>query len=132
MANLGKTFADGESIVVEGEAGDCMYIIQKGEAEVFHRRGDSEVALGVLKTGDFFGEMALFESEIRSATVRARGPVSVLTVNRENLFKRISEDPTMAFRLLQKMSARIRNMDHLVSRVLSGDRRDWKSRPDSQ
>ena len=72
-ATLGKPYADGEAIVRQGEVGECMYVIQKGEAEVLFRDGAKEVRLAVLGEGDFFGEMSLFEREVRSATVRARG-----------------------------------------------------------
>ena len=114
---LGKCFKDGEIIYRQGERGDCMYVIQKGKAEVMHRDGDKEFLLGELTDGDFFGEMALFEGETRRATVRAVGDTWVYTLERDSLFRRIDEDPSLAFRLIQQMSYRIRELETKLVRT---------------
>jgi CRP/FNR family cyclic AMP-dependent transcriptional regulator len=115
-SELGKVFADGEVIIRQGDTGDCMYEILDGQVEVFQEREGKEVRLAVLGKGDFFGEMAIFEREVRSATVRAHGQVRVLTVDKRILLRRISEDPSLALRILERMSHRIRRMDdELVS-----------------
>jgi CRP-like cAMP-binding protein len=116
MPELGKVFQDGENIVVQGEVADCMYVIQSGKAAVFHKQDEREVLVGELQKDDFFGEMAIFERECRSATVRAIGEVRVLTVDKKTLLQRISQDPSLAFRMLQKMSNRIRLMNEQYSR----------------
>jgi CRP/FNR family transcriptional regulator len=85
-----------------------MYAIQEGQVAVLREQGGQEVLLMVLGPGEFFGEMAIFERQPRSATVRALSQVRLLTVDKENLLRRITEDPTLAFRLLQHMSAHIR------------------------
>ncbi len=108
---LGKEYQDGDIIVREDETGHCMYEIQEGKVEVVRKKDGQEVKLAVLGKGDFFGEMAIFEREVRSATVRASGKVLALTVDKKTLLTRISADPTLAFRLLEKMSGRIREMD---------------------
>jgi CRP/FNR family cyclic AMP-dependent transcriptional regulator len=115
-SELGKVFADGDVIIRQGDTGDCMYEILDGQVEVFQEREGKEVRLAVLGKGDFFGEMAIFEREVRSATVRAHGQVRVLTVDKRILLRRISEDPSLALRILERMSHRIRRMDdELVS-----------------
>ena len=114
---LGKVYRDGETIVRQGEVGDCMYVIQTGQVEVLQEKNDKEVRLAVLGEGDFFGEMALFEREVRSATVRAFGEVRVLTVDKRTLLRRINEDPSLAFRIVQKMSGRIRELNTEVVRL---------------
>ncbi len=108
---LGKDYFDGDIIVREGETGDCMFEIQEGKVEVIGQKQGKDVRLAVLGKGDFFGEMAIFEREVRSATVRAVGKVRALTIDKRTLLRRISEDPTLAFRLLEKLSRRIRGMD---------------------
>ncbi len=114
---LGKEYQDGNIIIRQGEAGHCMYEIQEGKVEVFREKDGKEVKLAVLGKGDFFGEMAIFERELRSATVRASGKVLALTVDKKTLLTRISADPTLAFRLLEKMSGRIREMDQEIVRL---------------
>jgi CRP/FNR family cyclic AMP-dependent transcriptional regulator len=115
-SELGKNFNDGEVIIRQGDAGDYMYEIMDGQVEILQEREGEEVRLAILEKGDFFGEMAIFEREKRSATVRAHGQVRVLTVDKKILLRRISEDPSLALRILERMSHRIRQMDNeLVS-----------------
>ncbi len=108
---LGKECEGGEIIVQEGEKGDCMYVIQEGEVEVVLVRDDRIVRLAVLGEGDFFGEMAIFEHEVRAATVRALGKVRLLTIDQKTFLRRIQQDPSLAFRIVETMSHRIRHMD---------------------
>jgi flavin-dependent dehydrogenase len=110
-SKLGKLYKSGETIVRQGEKGDCMYVIVSGRAEVIQERDGKEIRLGVMTEGDVFGEMALFNQEVRSATVRALGEVRALTVDKEVFLRRVHEDPSFAFRILQKMSQRIRERD---------------------
>lgn len=106
--SLGKIFKDGEIIFSQGEEGNCMYVIQKGEVEVLIKGEKEEMPIALLKEGDFFGEMAIFEHEVRSATVRAKGEARVLTVDKRNFLRRINEDPSLAFRIVETLSRRIR------------------------
>lgn len=107
---LGSLYASGESVVRQGELGDCMYVIQSGEVEVVQSTAGHEQCLAILKAGDFFGEMSIFERELRSATVRAKGEARVLKVDKRTLLRRMKEDPLLAFNLLQTMSRRIRKL----------------------
>lgn len=108
---LGKVYEPGQAVVRQGEMGDCMYVIQSGKLEVVKEEGGIEVRVGVLHAGDFFGEMSLFEREVRAATVRALGSVRVLTVDRKTLMRRIHEDPSLALNLLGTICQRIRRLD---------------------
>ena len=108
---LGKQYQNGEVIVAQGEAGDCMYVIQDGQVEVTQKQGDGEARLVVMGPGEFFGEMALFEREVRSATVRALGPARVLTIDKRTFLARVHEDPSLAYRILQTLSSRIRKLN---------------------
>lgn len=116
-SELGKVFNDGEAIIRQGDVGDFMYEILDGQVEVLQEKDGEEVLLAVLGKGDFFGEMAIFEREKRSATIRARGQVRVLTVDKKILLRRISEDPSLALRILGRMSHRIREMDKELVRL---------------
>ena len=67
-----------------------------------------------LEEGEFFGEMSLFDNNPRSATVKAIGDIKLLEINQKNLLKKISKDPSLAFRILEKMSQRIRITDEKI------------------
>ena len=114
LDSMGKVFRDGECIVQQGELGDCMYVIQSGSVEVIRRAGNQEFSLAVLGEGDFFGEMALFDREVRSASVRALGEVWVLTLEKRSFLRHVRRDPSLAFRILEKMAHRIRTLDSKV------------------
>ena len=114
---LGRQYGAGETIVREGEPGDCLYVIQSGEVEVIRERDGAQVQLAVLRESDFFGEGSLFDREKRSATVRALGEVRVLTVDKKTLLRRIQEDPTLAYRIIETMSHRVRDLDATVTRL---------------
>lgn len=107
---LGKVYEDGEIIVRQGEVGDCMYVIQEGQVEVIAEEGGEEIHLAVRGEGEFFGEMAIFDRDVRSATVRAMGQVRALTVDKKNFLRRIHEDPALAFRIVETMSRRLREL----------------------
>jgi len=114
---LGREYADQEVVCRQGERGDCMYVIQAGRAEVLREEDGAEVVVGELTTGDVFGEMAIFEREPRSATVRVKGQARVLTLDKRAFLRRVHEDPSMAFHILQRMSFRIRTLNQEFSRL---------------
>jgi CRP-like cAMP-binding protein len=114
---LGKIYQDGENIVRQGEIGDCMYVIQEGQVEIISENNGEEVRLAIRGAGDFFGEMAIFERTVRSATVRALGPARILTIDKKKFLRRIQEDPTLAFRIVEIMSRRIRELSEEVSQL---------------
>lgn len=118
---LGREYKDGEVIIKQGDPGDCLYVVQSGKVEVLQENSGFEIKLAELGKEEFFGEMALFEHEVRSCTVRASGPVRVLTIDKKTLMGRIQSDPSLAFRILEKMSARIRDLDAELTRVKSSE-----------
>lgn len=117
---LGKEYADAEVICRQGERGDFMYMVQAGRAVVTHEDGDAESIVGELEAGDVFGEMAIFDRQPRSATVCAKGSARVLTLDKRAFLRRVHEDPTLAFRILERMSQRIRSLNDEVSRLRRG------------
>ena len=106
--NFGQQYADGEMIIKQGSAGDCLYVIQEGRVEVLIEENGIETRGAELGDKEFFGEMGLFEKEPRSCTVRALGYTKVLTIDKQNFYTTIQKDPSLAFRLLENMSRRLR------------------------
>jgi len=117
---LGREYSDNEVICRQGERGDNMFVIQAGRAHVFREEDEREVQVAELASGDIFGEMAIFERGRRSATVRSVGSSRVLTLDKRSFLRRVHEDPSLAFTLLQKMSHRIRSLDEQLARVKNG------------
>jgi len=116
MAILGKEYKEGEVIFHQGDVGNTMFVIQDGEVEAVAEFNGEEYRLRSMGPNEFFGEMALFEKEVRTATIRAIRPTRVLTVDKKNFLGGIHEDPSLAFRIVETMSHRIRDLtDRLAS-----------------
>ncbi len=112
---FGKIYKDTEIIIKQGEPGDRVYVVQEGLVEIVQETDQGEVQLALRGKGEFLGEMAIFDREPRSATVRALGEARVLTIDKKNFLRRMYEDPSVAYHLLETMSARIRELSAKVS-----------------
>jgi CRP/FNR family cyclic AMP-dependent transcriptional regulator len=117
---LGRLYADGEIICSEGDKGDGMYVIQSGKVKITKKAGPDGLEIAVLGKGEIFGEMALFDRMPRSATATAMGEARVLTVDKKKFFSIVSRDPTMAFKILESLSQRVRRLDDEVARLRAG------------
>jgi CRP-like cAMP-binding protein len=105
------TFADGECLFREGEAGTEMYVIREGAVRITKSVGSRQLELAVLGRGDFFGEMALLEGMPRDASAHAVGQTTVLAIGQGGLLMRIRRDPTFALELLNRLSGRVRELN---------------------
>lgn len=108
---LGRVYSEGEIIFKEGDKGDHMYVIQSGKVKIIKKTVSGNLTIATLGSGDIFGEMALFDRLPRSATATASGDTRILTIDKKKLFQTMSRDPTLAFRILESMSQRIRRLD---------------------
>ena len=106
---LGRTYRTGTVILRQGETGDAMFVIQAGSVELVRETDGHELSIAELSAGEFFGEMALFEQNIR-ITVRALTDVRLITVDRWLLLRKINQDPTLAFRIMNSMAGQINKL----------------------
>jgi len=116
MAGLGREYKAGEIIVQQGDAGNCMFVIQEGEVEALAESDGRQLRLRTMGPNEFFGEMALFEKEVRTATIRAIKTTRILTIDKKNFLGGVHEDPSLSFRILQMMSHRIRDLTDRLAR----------------
>ena len=121
--DLGRLYQDGETILRQGDAGECMYVIQEGQARVLVEQDGKEILVRTAGPGEIIGEMSIFEKEVRCASVRAAGPVRALTVDRRTFLTRVHEDPSLAYRILAMMSRRIRRLDSELAELRRVDAR---------
>jgi CRP-like cAMP-binding protein len=106
MAHLLKEneFAEGSVIVHEGETGNCMYIIFRGEVEITK----GKEMLAILKEKDFFGELSLMDTETRSATVTARTDCVLFRMDQEPFYDLIESRPEVVKGVIKILCKRIR------------------------
>lgn len=107
-----RHFEKGDVIVKEGEIGIAFYIITKGSVEVLKGYGtaDEHVLAARVGTGAFFGEMALFDNQLRSATVRANEPTECLLLTKWDFNAELATNARLAVALLAVLARRIRNI----------------------
>jgi small-conductance mechanosensitive channel/CRP-like cAMP-binding protein len=108
------TFAPGEAIVREGEAGDCLYQLLAGRVEVLKAVGAGrQVAVRQLEPGELFGEMTLLLDAPRSATVRALEECRLLQLDRAALAPVLQGQPELMQRLADQVSRRRQELEQL-------------------
>ncbi len=105
-------FLPGEVIIYEGDFSQDLYILVSGRVRIAKDYGGShERTLALLTQGDFFGEMAIFESAPRSATAVAEEEAELLTLGPEKFKQTIYQKPEMAFAIFRELSARLRRRE---------------------
>ncbi len=107
-----RLFDGGETLVSEGEAGDSLFIIERGAVRVVKQDPEDpgkSVDLAVLEEGAFFGEMSLLTGEPRSATVLAREHCGVLILGKRALAPTLEADPAVVEELGRALAARRRD-----------------------
>lgn len=98
----------GETIFREGDTGDTCYVLKDG-AVILTRdgQGGRTIALAELRTGDMFGELAMFRGERRSATAEAVEPTTAVALLARDVQRLIRSNPDIALELLAAIAERI-------------------------
>jgi CRP-like cAMP-binding protein len=114
---LGRVYSEGEIIFREGDEGERMYVVQSGAVRITKKTVSGELTIATLRSGEIFGEMAVFDKMPRSATAVAAGEARILTIDKKKLLQTISRDPTIVFKMLESMSHRIRKLDEEFAKL---------------
>jgi CRP/FNR family cyclic AMP-dependent transcriptional regulator len=102
-----RTYAEGEEIVTQGDAGVGLYVILSGEAEAVHTRPNGEkVVVNTFGITDFFGELAMLSEEPRTASVIATAETECLILTRWEFIAKFKADSEMAVTILQELAKR--------------------------
>lgn len=112
-----RRFNDADPILFrEGDPGDGMYLLLRGEVEIFKvDRSGAEFLLTVLPEGDFLGEMALLEDKARSASARAKKDVLALFITRADYDNLMRSRPEVISKLFLRMMAAVSERLRLLS-----------------
>jgi len=112
-----RRFEPGQAVFREGDASDTCYVVREGHARAIRTHGDGRtITLATFGPGDIFGELAMFEDELRSATVEAIEPTSVVGVLGPDMRRLMKEHPEIAARLVIALGRRLREMNERLSR----------------
>ncbi len=104
-----KKYQDGEIVFKEGDTAKEMYIIRSGKVKIFRNKEGRQVNLATLGPNDFFGEMALFRDNPRSASAQAVDDTELSAIDKGTFMSFIKEP--IVWTILERMSDRIREVD---------------------
>ncbi len=113
-----RTYPEKRVVFVQGQGTDGLYIINSGMVKVLIMHSDGrEKTLAILNRGDILGEVTLFGSELRSATVETLEPTSFLVISKEDFKLLLYSIPDLSIRVIELLSARLRRANHQIEEL---------------
>ena len=115
------SFDLGDVIIHEGEQDGRFFILLKGNVNIFKSYGSrKQRLLRTLPPHSYFGEMALFDNQVRSATVVAGEDIKTLCLGKLNLYNEIKKYPQLAIDLMQMLNRRLLALEKAVIKTIGG------------
>jgi len=109
-------FEAGTKLFQEGDASQDLYIIQQGVVKIYKTTDGKEIPLGIVRTGQFVGEMSFLDGQPRSATAEAATFVKALKITKEDMDKVLKTLPAWMMTLISSIAARVRQVDEIIKR----------------
>lgn len=117
-----RTYPKHDFIVREGDPGSTFFFLVSGSVSVCRIMPDGrEMILAILKDGDFFGEMAMFDSSLRSASIKTLTDVEVGAIRYSDFLVLLDENPRIGRSLAIALSERLRAANALIAATTSQD-----------
>ncbi len=115
-----RSYRKGQVILREGDEGDSLFVIVSGRVRIYTFSADGhELSYGIFGDGDFFGEMALLTGDPRSANAEAMEWTEVLVLRRSAFREHLLCNPSTAIRVIETLSARLRETNASVEELIS-------------
>jgi CRP/FNR family transcriptional regulator len=112
-----RSFKAGEIVFREGDDSDTCYVVRDGQARAIHEHPDGRtITLATFGPGDFFGELAMFDAERRSATVQAVGDLALLGILGDDMRRLLRVHPAIAVPLVTALGRRLRAANERLAR----------------
>jgi CRP/FNR family transcriptional regulator, cyclic AMP receptor protein len=106
------TFEVGQEVCHQGDAGDAMYVILAGVADVLIDAPTGQIKVAELSRNGFVGEIALLCDVPRTATVRAKERLVTLKINRDLFYRMVQEFPTLAVEMMRELAHRLEDTNN--------------------
>ena len=114
------TYKAGALIIREGTKATNCYVITEGKARILKRTSkDESIPLGLVKRGEFLGEMAMLSGERRSASAVAFTPVKAVVIEHDDFVALLKERHPFASRLSFQISALLASRCHRLLRLIA-------------
>lgn len=114
------SFRAGQVLVRQGDAGDAAFILLEGTAEVVLDQGGQELIVAELKGNDIVGEMAILCDVPRTATIRAKSPVTTLKVTKDVFFRLIHDFPEIGVEVMRMLAHRLEHTTQQLNAARAG------------
>jgi CRP/FNR family cyclic AMP-dependent transcriptional regulator len=101
------TFAEGQELFHQGDPGDAMYVILSGMADVLIDSPAGPITVAQLKKNNFVGDMAILGDVPRTATIKAREPLTTLKISKDMFYRLVTEFPQMAIEMMRELAHRL-------------------------
>jgi uncharacterized membrane protein len=118
-----RKFDKGQIVFNKGDKGSSMYIIRSGAVQIFLPPQDDgpRVVLKDLRTGEYFGELSLFDDKPRSASVEAQVETVLLELTRDDFADHLSTSKSATMAILSEMAERLRETNAMLSQRAAKD-----------
>ena len=111
-----RRFAAGEIIMQQGDRGTSMFIVAQGHVNIYlPGEASRRISLKDITTGEYLGELALFDDKPRSASAVATTDAMLLELDRETLSNYLVQRPQGAMTLLRTLAGRLRATNEMLS-----------------
>lgn len=117
MAGANKILKSGQVVFRAGDAADGMYLVRKGLLVVYLEQEGKEVVLAKIGEGGMIGEMALFDRQPRSASVKAESDTEITLVSQDDFLKLMKQIPKWFVALMTALSGRLRTTNDRLKQV---------------
>jgi CRP/FNR family cyclic AMP-dependent transcriptional regulator len=112
-----RRFQAGQVVFREGDSSDTCYVVSSGHARATRSHTDGRsITLATFGPGDFFGELAMFDDERRSATVEAIDDVEACAILGGDMRRLLREHPDIAVKLVTTLGRRLRAANERLAR----------------
>lgn len=118
-----RSYSPNEMVIAEEETGEDLFLILDGSVRVIKgRSGEYEQVIGMLREGEFFGEMALIDRMPRSASVYAHQPLKLVIFSHQDLREIFSSNPAIGLKVVtafaEVLSKRLRDTNDKLKTLL--------------
>lgn len=112
-----RSFPAGSRVFHEGDHSDACYIVQSGSFRVTHEHSDGRaITLATVGPGEIFGELAMLDGEVRSASVDVLEDGELLALPARDVRRLLAEHPEIAIKFLQDLVRRLRRTNERIAR----------------
>ena len=112
-----RSFVAGETVFREGDSGDTCYVVRSGRARAIREHVDGRsIALATFGPGEIFGELAMFDAELRSATIEAIEDTVAIAILGADMRRLLREHPDISLKLLSSLGRRLRETNERLAR----------------